>query len=384
MTETATTLKPEQKNRNATIDILKGIGIILVVIGHSGCPQFLGDFISSFHMPLFLIASGVFFKEVYLDNKKDYALRKVKGIYLPFLKWSYIFLLLHNVFFALGIINASYGSSSGTCAKFFSLYDIAIRIPAIAFTMNGFDNYLLGPYWFLRSLFLGCLLLCFCSWLVNKVVKSKAASIAIVAVFFCLMGGGMTYFDVRVPYFPQGGYREVMAVFFIGCGYFAARVRNYLEKGWVALVSFILLLVCVWIHPTSMNYASTFKDWLVFPFSGICGFICVYYVSSKIATYSGTTCNSLKYIGTRTLYVLTFHFLMFKPASLLNAYIYHLDWKVIGCHPVVWPVRDNWFWIVYTVTALCLSLLLANGIERLPKFNMKRIFNIWGKKQNRS
>jgi fucose 4-O-acetylase-like acetyltransferase len=190
MTETAITIKPEQKSRNATIDILKGLGIILVVIGHSGCPQPLGDFISSFHMPLFLIASGVFFKESFLYNKKNYAIRKVKGIYLPFLKWSYIFLLLHNLFFAIGIINDSYGSSTGSCAKFFSFYDIAIRIPAIAFTMNGFDNYLLGAYWFLRSLFLGCLLLCFCSWLVDKVVKSKTASIAIVAVLFCLMGGG--------------------------------------------------------------------------------------------------------------------------------------------------------------------------------------------------
>lgn len=189
MTETAITLKPEQKSRDATIDILKGIGIILVVIGHSGCPQILGDFISSFHMPLFLIASGFFFKESFLDNKLDYAVRKIKGIYLPFLKWSYIFLLLHNLFFVFGIINASYGSSTGNCAKFFSLYDIAIRIPAIAFSMNGFDNYLLGAYWFLRALFLGCLLLCFCSWLVNKVVRSKATSIAIVAVLFCLVGG---------------------------------------------------------------------------------------------------------------------------------------------------------------------------------------------------
>lgn len=189
----------------------------------------------------------------------------------------------------------------------------------------------------------------------------------------------MTYFDVRVPYFPQGGYREIMAVFFIGCGFFAARAPYYLKNRWVAMGAFIVLIVCVWIHPTSMNYASTFTDWLVFPVSGTCGFISVYFLSSIIAAHSGAIYSSLKYIGTRTLYVLTFHFLMFKPASLLNAYIYHLDWKVIGCHPVVWPVRDNWFWIVYTVTSLCLSLLLAEGVERLPKLNLKHISNIWKK-----
>lgn len=185
----------------------------------------------------------------------------------------------------------------------------------------------------------------------------------------------MTFFDVRIPYFPQGGYREVMAVFFIGCGYFVAKVRKYLDNGWVALVSFTILLICVYIHPTSMNYASTFQDWLVIPISGISGFICTYYLSAKIAAHRNAIHNSLMYIGTRTLYILTFHFLMFKPASLLNAFIYHLDWKVIGCHPVVWPVRDNWFWIIYTVTALCLSLLLAEGIERLPKINLKQLFS---------
>lgn len=63
-------------NRDSTIDVLKGIGIILVVIGHSGCPQLLCDSISSFHMPLFLIASGFFFKESYLDEKKQFLKKK--------------------------------------------------------------------------------------------------------------------------------------------------------------------------------------------------------------------------------------------------------------------------------------------------------------------
>ena len=37
-------------NRDKTIDVLKGIGIILVVIGHSGCPHLLLDYINSFHI----------------------------------------------------------------------------------------------------------------------------------------------------------------------------------------------------------------------------------------------------------------------------------------------------------------------------------------------
>jgi len=45
--------------RNSSLDIAKGIGIILVVIGHlHEAPLLLVKFIYSFHMPLFFILSG--------------------------------------------------------------------------------------------------------------------------------------------------------------------------------------------------------------------------------------------------------------------------------------------------------------------------------------
>ena len=49
------------KDRDIIIDILKGIGMLLVIIGHSGCiwPFYLA--IYAFHMPLFFIVSGLFF-----------------------------------------------------------------------------------------------------------------------------------------------------------------------------------------------------------------------------------------------------------------------------------------------------------------------------------
>ena len=50
--------------RNETIDIMKGIGIIAVIIGHMGCVPYMPyrNFIFSFHMPLFFILAGYFFK----------------------------------------------------------------------------------------------------------------------------------------------------------------------------------------------------------------------------------------------------------------------------------------------------------------------------------
>ena len=48
--------------RNDIVDIAKGIGIFLMVIGHTGIPLPLRIWIYSFHMPLFFFISGFFYK----------------------------------------------------------------------------------------------------------------------------------------------------------------------------------------------------------------------------------------------------------------------------------------------------------------------------------
>lgn len=44
--------------REKWIDVVRGGAILLVVIGHSGCPEILYNLIYSFHMPLFFVISG--------------------------------------------------------------------------------------------------------------------------------------------------------------------------------------------------------------------------------------------------------------------------------------------------------------------------------------
>lgn len=54
--------KERAKTRDNSWDALKGIGILLMVIGHSGCPEYLRSFIYLFHMGLFYYVSGRFLK----------------------------------------------------------------------------------------------------------------------------------------------------------------------------------------------------------------------------------------------------------------------------------------------------------------------------------
>lgn len=69
-------------NRQKWIDVVKGIGIILVVIGHCDRPDVILKYIQSFHMPLFFITAGYVFSAK--REFKDFAYRKASGLIKPY------------------------------------------------------------------------------------------------------------------------------------------------------------------------------------------------------------------------------------------------------------------------------------------------------------
>ena len=94
------------KARIAYIDNLKGFAILLVVIGHIiqflYCPDkfdsnIIFRFIYSFHMPLFVIVAGMFYKKKPI---KDLVWGGIKTLIIPF----YIVALLSFFLFQLLVI----------------------------------------------------------------------------------------------------------------------------------------------------------------------------------------------------------------------------------------------------------------------------------------
>ena len=104
-------------NRDKCIDVLRGIGIIFVVVGHSGCPNGLCKLIYMSHMPLFFITSGYFLSDAKLDLTTNFLTNKIKNLYFPFLFYSLLFLFFHNFFFDLGIIDTTLGGGVNMMPK---------------------------------------------------------------------------------------------------------------------------------------------------------------------------------------------------------------------------------------------------------------------------
>ncbi|MBS6411217.1 MAG: acyltransferase family protein, partial [Tannerella sp.] len=122
-----TLLSSNPPNRDITIDIAKGIAILLVVLGHLQNP--INKYIYAFHMPLFFFLSGMFVKEMSL---KDTICQNGYRLLLPF-----IFYYLYAVLMKIGRLFLS--------GKF--------TIESLWFTNIDSVFYNIGPIWFLLSLF---------------------------------------------------------------------------------------------------------------------------------------------------------------------------------------------------------------------------------------
>lgn len=138
--------------RNSVISILKGIAIILMVAGHAEAPELLTNFIYTFHMPLFFMAAGYFFDRKYLSDPARFVARRLRGLYVPFVKWSVLFLLLHNLWFELGVLNEQYGNWTGGVTHPYTWRTAMQRLMLIVTSMAGYDEFMAGAFWFFRGL----------------------------------------------------------------------------------------------------------------------------------------------------------------------------------------------------------------------------------------
>ena len=353
--------------RDTVISICKGIAIILMVIGHADCPRDISVFLYEFHMPLFFMAAGYFFSLRYLNDEATFIKKRLRGLYVPFLKWSVFFLIIHNWMFSLGILNERYGNWTGGVTHPYTWHQAQQRLWNMVSAMGGYDEFLCGAFWFFRGLFVASILYLIIYKVLFSCLPSRVKSFIpyLICILMLLLCGWKTYEGLRVINLVQGGYRDMMGCFFFGCGFiFRQFVETYHKATARLYVSLPMTIVCAIVVflfskylTANMNWRSTYTQFLSLPLPALLGFLMTYNISRWIDGSKGWVKRFLVYTGDHTLYIFIFHIVAYKTVSLLKIWYYGLDPRQIGCHMVIHDYsQQDYFWILYTIAGVGIPL----------------------------
>ena len=354
-------MMPPMKRSNTNLSICKAIAIILMCMGHTEGPKLLMDFIYLFHMPVFFIAAGYFFDKKYLDDPWTFCKKRFKGLYVPFVKWSVFFLVLHNLFFKIGLLNGQYGNWAGGITHPYSWHDIWQRLVHIIFSMGGYDEFLAGAFWFFRGLLVASIVFLILYLLLNnrhKWLNHNTIPWVIIALTI-----GFAWFKVanglNIATIVQGGIRDCWGVTFFAMGVLYRRHEHLIPEHWALTLLYAALLVGgAALEFQGMALKVQLRTVATLPVTGAIGFLMVHSIASWLDRHDGLVKRFLVYCGNNTLYIFVFHIISFKIVSAIKIMWYHLDWGQIGCHMVIHDgSTTDLFWVLYTIVGTAVPLL---------------------------
>ncbi|NDV64462.1 acyltransferase family protein [Bacteroides sp. 224] len=192
-----------KEQRNRTFDILKGITIIFVIIGHANPPISLSSFIYSFHLPLFFIISGYFYNKEKYSNIFFLIKKKIKSCIIPALITTIMIFLLWLIFMC---------PSPFKDTPTIHILEVLLENSKTFLWGNGINcNGItaVGPAWFLYCLFCGLIIL-------NLVLRIKILFIQICVILFL---AHLKYIFPNIPVLPWSLDVSFWAVYYLFVGY---------------------------------------------------------------------------------------------------------------------------------------------------------------------
>jgi acyltransferase len=285
------------------IDQAKGIGILLVVLGHMNIPMNLSVFIFSFHMPLFFFISGFLFNEnKYANNLKQILLSKIKTLLWPFLTFTF-----------LGLVFLVFSKNYSEITNF------------------NWSDFILGnksinaPLWFLTALFSAEIVFS----QIIRICKTKIVPIIVIVLLFGTLGF-INIYTKNLSFFLNI-HVALIAQLFFSLGWIlkkynlTKKIQNTIQL-LIASVLLFLTLVTTSLNNSRLdmienNYGNLFLTFT----SAILGIFLIVILSKLILKINFTN-KIFEYLGKNSLVILGTHVII-APfiVSLFGAVPYRLD-----------------------------------------------------------
>ena len=274
------------KKRDNYLDLLKGIGIFLVVLGHHD--TYLGKYIYSFHMPLFFFISGIFHSNY--KSYREFIENKLRKLVYPY------FILAFSLFLFWIIIGRKFGESA------IKKTPIVVSFKGIFLgnDINNISSMEWGlPLWFLLCLFIVSNLYYFISKLEIKYILFCNIILGIVGYYL----SKDTYFLFRIWHFDTA----LIAINFYTLGNLL-RNKIFDKKLEKIPVSILVLIAFLSVVGNEINgridmHGIYYSNILLFYLNAILGIAFIFICIKKISLKSIV----LEYMGLNTIIILAYH-----------------------------------------------------------------------------
>ncbi len=274
------------------IDIAKGIGILLVVVGHISWGAYTSEthtVINIFHMPLFFYVSTLFFKRI---NFIELIIKKAKRLLVPFLLYGFLALMLY-----LYITPPS--------------MDMYSQIVWFCLGMRSHGYMFSSTLWFLTSLFGAYILF---SFLMKFIDKKRFILILFFLFGTVSIGGYSDYFDIILPL--NLDVSLYMLPYCFG-GYYSKRYLYIIPKReklymYLIISSSVLLLYFLCIKCLNFPSINIYDcKWGIYPFqylSGMGGIIMLMSLSQLISMFKISVISRvLSWFGKNSIIIFIIH-----------------------------------------------------------------------------
>jgi len=342
--------------RDTSIDAVKGIGIIFMVWGHAYGP--FKHWIYLFHMAIFFIASGILWDDKKADDIrkcKEFFIKKMKTLWLPFVLCNGFFNLMHNLFLKTGIytdnvkLTELVKGSGNYVQKYRGEGETFVAILKNFFFAGG--SQLGGATWFLRTLF--CVSVIYMGIIyVSNQFNLKKYIIPFSAVI-CMAGAEIvSRYKLVLPLGIHCFFAAYLA-FLSGVTIHNMDISDKIFRHRYKILAITLLLLCLLNNAGSINMSSgNITNPLFFLAVSVLGWFMLYSIASCQCIKEN---RLLVFIGQHTLGILLFHLLAFKIVTW--AYIFFSNEKklLLAAFPVIKNVA--FLWLPYTVIGIAIPLM---------------------------
>ena len=339
------------KQRDPVLDSMRGIGIVLMVLGHSGFPA--TDYIYLFHMALFFMLSGWFFS--LRGGLVHFVRRKLVTLWLPFVAANTVFTVCNNLFLRLNILTddariAEIPGNSVTAPA--SIKDILGR--TVHWCVFDGGTQLGGAMWFIQALFQISLLYAVIEVLLQKLLHGGDTLIAQGLLSGVLLWVGWHCNQIGWNVWGLGIAASCYWMFYLGTVLrrtARSEVRP-LYRAAAGAAAFVLLLVLRRLGSVGLA-GNGYTNPAFLLLASMAGWVLVRSAACLTASLPRVSAV-LGYLGRATMPIVILHFLSFKLVTWLGLLATGGESYLLAAFPVYFT-GGGW-WLAYTAAGLVLPL----------------------------